>query len=212
MQITGFAAGPLQTNCYIVVNEDTGQAAVVDPSYGAHSRVEQFCAEHGVTVVAVILTHGHIDHIRDAGAFGVETFIHPDDEFMLDGRAGTERLRVPFDVDNMEPVTHVTHVHDGDKVTVAGIGFTIRHAPGHSPGSALWVHEDFALTGDVLFQGSIGRTDLPFSDDAAMQESLRGPVWDLDDRLPVLPGHGPTTTMAHERATNQYLRAANHNR
>ncbi|WP_165165128.1 MBL fold metallo-hydrolase [Corynebacterium qintianiae] len=212
MQITGFAAGPLQTNCYIVVNEETGEAAVVDPSYGAHARVAEFCAEHRLTVVAVILTHGHIDHIRDAGKFGVEAFIHADDAFMLDGASATEWLRIPFDVENMEPIGDVTHVADGENVTVAGIAFTIRHAPGHSPGSALWVHDDFVLSGDVLFQGSIGRTDLPFSDEAAMQESLRGPVWDLEDRLPVLPGHGPTTTMSHERATNQYLRAANQGR
>lgn len=212
MQITGFAAGPLQTNCYIVVNEDSAEAIVVDPSYGAHARVGEFCAEHALSVAAVILTHGHIDHIRDAGKFAVETFIHTDDAFMLDGAAATEWLRVPFDVDNMEPIGQVSEVRDGDLVGIAGIQFSVRHAPGHSPGSALWVHDDFVLSGDVLFQGSIGRTDLPHSDDAAMQASLRGPVWELEDRLPVLPGHGPTTTMAHERATNQYLRAANQGR
>lgn len=212
MQITGFAAGPLQTNCYIVANESTGEAVVVDPSYGAHARVEKFCAEENLTVVAIILTHGHIDHIRDAGKFGVETFIHADDVFMLDGAAATEWLRVPFDIDNMERIDNVTEVTGGQPVTLAGIDFTVRHAPGHSPGSALWVHDDFVLAGDVIFQGSIGRTDLPYSDDAVMQASLCGPVWDLEDRLPLLPGHGPTTTMAHERATNPYLRAANQNR
>lgn len=210
MQVTGFAAGPLQTNCYIVVDETAGRAIVVDPGYGAHEQVMDFCGDHSLSVAAVILTHGHIDHIRDAGKFGVETLIHTDDVFMLDGAATPDFLRVPFDVDNMETIEHVTAVTDGERRTVAGVEFTVRHAPGHSPGSALWVHEDFVLSGDVLFQGAIGRTDLPYCDDAAMRESLRGPVWELEDRYPVLPGHGPTTTMAHERATNQYLRAARH--
>lgn len=212
MQVTGFAAGPFQTNCYILVDERTAEAAVVDPGFGAHAGVEKFCAEQALTVTAVVLTHGHIDHIRDAGMFEVETFIHADDAFMLDPDAVPEWLRTPFDSATMKPPARVTRVSDGERVTVAGEDFTVRHAPGHSPGSALWVAADFALTGDVLFQGSIGRTDLPYSDDAAMQSSLKGPVWALEDRLPILPGHGPTSTMAHERATNPYLRAANKGR
>ncbi|AWB84114.1 MBL fold metallo-hydrolase [Corynebacterium liangguodongii] len=208
MQVTGFAAGPLETNCYIVVNEHSGEAIIVDPSLGAHSRAEQFLQEHGLRAVAVVLTHGHIDHTRDAGAFGLETYIHAADAFMLTETAHIEWLRVPFQIDAMPPVERVTTVGDGERVSLAGLDFTVRHAPGHSPGSCLWVHEDFVLTGDVLFQGGIGRTDLPFSDDEAMQESLRGPVWELEDRLPVLPGHGPTSTMARERETNTYLREA----
>ncbi len=213
MKITGFAAGPFQTNCYIVINDAPGagnRAFVVDPSLGAHPRVMEVVAEEGATLEAVVLTHGHIDHTRDAGAFGLETFIHPADEFMLDAGEGvTAALRLPFDVEHMPPVDHVTHVHDGETLTVAGMDFDVRHAPGHSPGSTLFLGDGFVLAGDVLFRGSIGRTDLPYSDDAAMQDSLRGPVWAIPDAFAVLPGHGPTTTMEHERRTNPYLRAAN---
>ncbi len=216
MKITGFAAGPFQTNCYIVVNDAvTGgdglhPAFVVDPSLGAHDRVVEAVRAEGARLEAVVLTHGHIDHTRDAGKFGLRTFIHPDDEFMLDAGEGiTARLRLPFDVEHMEPIEDIHHVHDGETLTVAGLEFAVRHAPGHSPGSTLYLGDGFVLSGDVLFRGSIGRTDLPYSDDAAMQDSLRGPVWEIPDSFAVLPGHGPTTTMEHERATNPFLRAAN---
>ena len=215
MKITGFAAGPFQTNCYVVVNDelDPSQAFVVDPSLGAHGPAVEAAHREGAELVAVVLTHGHIDHIRDAGAFGLPTYIHPDDEFMLDPSGGEfARLQLAFDVDAMEPVREVIHVADGKTLRVAGLEFAVRHAPGHSPGSTLFVAEEFVFAGDVLFRGAIGRTDLPFSDDAAMRRSLRGPVWELPDALAVLPGHGPTTTVAQERATNPYLRAANADR
>ena len=218
MKITGFAAGPFATNCYVVVNDDPlvagmKQAFVVDPSLGAYQRAVDAAEAEGARLAAVLLTHGHIDHIRDAGMFGLPTYIHADDRFMLDTSSGVfTRLQLPFDVDNMEPIEHVTEVRGGERIELAGMLFDVHHAPGHSPGSALFIGDGFVLAGDVLFRGAIGRTDLPFSDDEAMQESLRGPVWNLPDSLAVLPGHGPTTTMEYERATNPYLRAANADR
>ena len=211
MRIAGFAAGPFQTNCYVVANGD--RAFVIDPGLGAHEAVSQMAQEQGLNVEAVVLTHGHIDHIRDAAAFGVETFVHPADAFMLlRGEGVSEQARQLYDASAMPPIDNPTPLEDGQTLTVAGVELRVVHAPGHSPGCVMLVADEVVFSGDVLFRGSIGRTDLPDSDPEQMRESLRGPVWELDDELQVLPGHGPATTVAQERATNPYLRPANADR
>lgn len=207
MRITGFAAGPFQTNCYVVANGD--RAMVIDPGLGAHDVVARLADEKSFTVEAVVLTHGHIDHIRDAAAFGVETFVHPADAFMLlRGDGVSEQARELHDASGMQPIDNPTPLADGQVLTVAGLQLRVVHAPGHSPGCVMLVGDGVVFSGDVLFRGSIGRTDLPDSDPAQMHESLRGPVWELADELQVLPGHGAATTVAHERATNPFLRKA----
>ncbi|WP_187370384.1 MULTISPECIES: MBL fold metallo-hydrolase [Corynebacterium] len=211
MRIAGFAAGPFQTNCYVVAHGD--RAFVIDPGLGAHEAVSQMAQEQGLTVEAVVLTHGHIDHIRDAAAFGVETFIHPADAFMLlRGEGVSEQARQLYDASAMPPIDNPTPLEDGQALQVAGVELRVVHAPGHSPGCVMLVADDVVFSGDVLFRGSIGRTDLPDSDPEQMRQSLRDPVWDLSDELQVLPGHGPATTVAQERATNPYLRQANSDR
>ncbi|MCG7273149.1 MBL fold metallo-hydrolase [Corynebacterium afermentans] len=211
MRIAGFAAGPFQTNCYVVAHGD--RAFVIDPGLGAHEAVSQMAQEQGLTVEAVVLTHGHIDHIRDAAAFGVETFIHPADAFMLlRGEGVSEQARQLYDASAMPPIDNPTPLEDGQALQVAGVELRVVHAPGHSPGCVMLVADDVVFSGDVLFRGSIGRTDLPDSDPEQMRQSLRDPVWDLSDELQVLPGHGPATTVAQERATNPYLRQANADR
>ena len=208
MRITGFVAGPFQTNCYVVANGD--RAIVIDPGLGAHDVVARLADEKGFTVEAVVLTHGHIDHIRDAAAFGVETFVHPADAFMLlRGDGVSEQARELHDASGMQPIDNPTPLADGQVLTVAGLQLRVVHAPGHSPGCVMLVGDGVVFSGDVLFRGAIGRTDLPDSDPAQMHESLRGPVWELADELQVLPGHGAATTIAHERATNPFLRKAN---
>ena len=211
MRIAGFAAGPFQTNCYVVAHGD--RAFVIDPGLGAHEAVSQMAQEQGLTVEAVVLTHGHIDHIRDAAAFGLETFIHPADAFMLlRGEGVSEQARQLYDASAMPPIDNPTPLEDGQALQVAGVELRVVHAPGHSPGCVMLVANDVVFSGDVLFRGSIGRTDLPDSDPEQMRQSLRDPVWDLSDELQVLPGHGPATTVAQERATNPYLRQANADR
>lgn len=210
MQLAGFVVGPYQTNCYVVINPEAGEGFVVDPGMGAASQVRELFAQHHARLSAVVLTHGHLDHIRDAAELGVEVFIHPDDAFMLDAGGGLpEHSRLLFDASSMAAPDTITHLHHGETIALAGYEFTVQHASGHSPGSVLLVADELVFSGDVLFRGSIGRTDLAYSDPEAMTESLRGPVWDLDDSLAVLPGHGPTTTMRAERATNPFLREAN---
>lgn len=207
MEIYGFAAGPYQANTYIVAHE--GRAFVVDPGMHAAARVKDVAAEHGFSIEAIVLTHGHVDHTREAGdlaqEFGIPVYIHSADAVMLDRAQGmSEQSRTLFDAENMVPIADLRDL-DGDTLDIIGLNFRLRHAPGHSPGCVLIIAQDCAFTGDVLFKGSIGRTDLMGSDPAAMSASLRGPVWELDDALSLLPGHGATTTMRAERATNPFL-------
>ncbi|AJK68984.1 MBL fold metallo-hydrolase [Corynebacterium marinum] len=208
MQLHGFAAGPYNTNTYVLAHE--GEAFVVDPGMHSHRQVEKALAETSASLVAVVLTHGHIDHTRDAGSlaaqYDVPVHIHPEDAFMLAGGDGiSQRSQVLFDAAHMTPVRDLRDLHDGQDLTLAGVELKVRHAPGHSPGSCLLVHEQFAFTGDVIFQGSIGRTDFAGSDPAQMDATLRGPVWELDDSLQLFPGHGAGTSMRAERATNPFL-------
>lgn len=208
MNLFGFAAGPYQTNCYLLAH--AGAAVVIDPGMHSHDRVISLLEEHELTLESIVLTHGHIDHTRDAGQlarrFSVPVFIHPGDAFMLkSGEGVSEQSQVLFEATNMTPIGDLRELVDGQALRIAGIDTQVLHAPGHSPGSVLVVAEEFAFTGDVLFQGSIGRTDLMGSDPAAMDASLRGPVWGMADSLQLLPGHGAVTSMRAERTSNPFL-------
>lgn len=224
MQIAGFTAGPFGTNTYVVINSGGGseteggakpEAFVVDPGKDSAAHVRKTVEDAGAELVAVVLTHGHIDHTRDCAEFGLPVYIHPDDEVMLDPKWGApgDFGRI-FEVDSMKQPGDLRHLEAGETMTFAGMDFRIVHASGHSPGSSLLIAQEEAVVfaGDVLFAGSIGRTDLPLGDPAAMDRTLAGSVWDLDDALTVLPGHGPATTVAQERATNPYLSAAGRSR
>ena len=208
LRIQGFAAGPYGTNCYVCIDEETRRGFVVDPGMGAAPVVRKMLEENNSELEAVVLTHGHIDHIRDAAELGAPVYIHPADEFML-SEGIPEQSRLLFDAHTLPLPDTIHHLEDGEAITVAGETFYVRHAPGHSPGSVLVVGEELAFSGDVVFRGSVGRTDLDYSDEGDMVASLRGCVWELDDALTLLPGHGPVTTMAHERATNPFILRAN---
>lgn len=208
LRIDGFATGPFQTNCYVCIDDETRRGFVIDPGMGAAAAVRDAFEDHAATLEAVVLTHGHVDHVRDAAVLDVPVYIHPADEFMLEAGIPAQSQEL-FDAVELPLPQTVHHLSDGETITVAGHTFTVRHAPGHSPGSVLLVSNAFVFSGDVLFRGSVGRTDLDYSDEGDMLASLRGCVWDLDDALSVLPGHGPTTTVAQERATNPFILRAN---
>lgn len=227
MLTIGFPAAAFATNCFILAPGEGEECIVVDPGIGVAETVAEIVAEHRLKPVAVLLTHGHVDHVWSVtpvcgGTAGA--YIHVDDRyrlvnpmdqvdpelrFMLEqqfGRAATWR----------EP-EHVVTVTDQAELEVAGLTLTVLHAPGHTEGSAMFrmpevpdgVNAEVSSTlvgGDVLFAGSIGRCDLPGGSEAAMNRSLKNVVLPLPDDTLVLTGHGPMTTIGRERHTNPFLR------
>jgi hydroxyacylglutathione hydrolase len=211
--IGGFPAGSFATNCYVVAPAAGAECVIIDPGQDAEQGVEEIIAEHRLKPVAVLLTHGHIDHIWSVvpvcGARGIPAYIHPADRVLLSDPArgfppqvGQQLLGgITF----AEP-DDVAKLADGMILSLAGLEFAVDHAPGHTPGSvAFRAAEDVFFSGDLLFAGSIGRTDLPGGDYPAMLESLARVCLTLPDQTRVLPGHGPQTTIAAERAGNPFL-------
>lgn len=223
MFLASFPAGPWQANCYIFGFAE-GRAVVVDPGVDALASVNRVVTEQGLTVEAVLLTHGHIDHVAQAADvadhFRVPAYLHAlDRELLTDptsGRPQMQQMVEQLGVHVREPAD-LRLLHGGETLSAAGASFHVEHAPGHRPGCVLFrvplvepIEEapeltELIFTGDVVFAGSIGRTDLPGGDDAAMRATLRDVVLALPDTAALLPGHGPTTTMGHERTTNRYL-------
>jgi hydroxyacylglutathione hydrolase len=219
--VASFPAGPWQTNTYVVAADRGSECVVIDPGMDAEVGVADLVAEHRLKPVAVMVTHGHLDHMFAVAPLcrsnDAPCWVHPDDRALLadplrsmgaETRALFARL-APDHGGFVEP-DEVRELTDGASVSVAGIDFVAAHAPGHTPGSTMFAtgsaDEPLVFSGDVLFAGSIGRTDLPGGDLEAMVASLRTKVLPLPDPVVVLPGHGPRTTMAVERASNPYLR------
>jgi hydroxyacylglutathione hydrolase len=210
--ITGFPAAAFGTNCYVVAPEAGAECVVVDPGIGVVDQLDDVLAEHRLQPVAVLLTHGHIDHTFSVtpvcGARGVPAYLHPDDDAMLhDPLVGISVETAALFGGRLEwtEPDDVKPLADGEVLRIAGLELTVDHAPGHTRGSVLFRLPADArgdvpavcLSGDVLFAGSIGRTDLPGGDHASMLP--------LTDDMIVLPGHGPQTTIGAERATNPFL-------
>jgi len=222
--VVGFPAGPWGTNCYVVATSSGEQCVIVDPGKDSLDGIEEAVREHGLSPVAVLLTHGHIDHVWSVvpvcGARGIPAYLHPDDRGMLtDPMSGisdqTRQAMASMTGDRLpasEP-DDLRLLSDGLELELAGLSLVVDHAPGHTRGSVMFRRAGelgvppLLLSGDVLFEGSIGRTDLPGGDHAAMLRSLTTKVLPLDDETVVLPGHGDTTTVGHERLTNPYLTA-----
>ena len=224
MLVVGFPAGPWGTNCWILAPVAGEQCVIVDPGKDAAPGIEEAVREHRLDPVAVLLTHGHIDHVWSVvpvcGARGIPAYLHPDDRALLTdpmaGISGQTRDLLATMTDGVlstgEP-DDLRELSDGLVIDLAGLSFAVDHAPGHTRGSVMFrrAGEDgvppVLVSGDVLFEGSIGRTDLPGGDHAAMLRSLGTKVLPLDDETVVLPGHGGTTTVGRERASNPYLSA-----
>jgi len=220
--IAGFPAGPWATNCYVIASAPGQPCLIVDPGQGSIDGVTEIVREQHLLPVAVLLTHGHIDHVWSvapvASGFGIPALIHADDRYRLADpisqtpSMGREQLLAMTKgaLELTEP-DEVRVFVDQEVLDFAGLGLRVEHAPGHTEGSVVFQIADFEapimLSGDLLFAGSIGRTDLPGGDQVAMERSLARVVLGSADETVVLPGHGPQTTIGVERATNPYLSA-----
>lgn len=220
MLIAGFPAGPWGTNCYIAATGACSECIVIDPGKDSASGVAEIVREHRLKPVAVLLTHGHIDHMWSvtpvAGTYDATAWIHPQDRHLLtDPMAGmsreTSQMLLGGDYDWAEP-DDVRELGDGNVLELAGLEITVDHTPGHTQGSVTfrtpYGEQDISqlmFSGDLLFAGSIGRTDLPGGDHPTMLRTLTEKVLPLPDDIVVLPGHGEQTSIGRERAVNPYL-------
>jgi glyoxylase-like metal-dependent hydrolase (beta-lactamase superfamily II) len=199
---------PFQQNCTLVWDDDTKIGAVVDPG-GDIARIQEAIAQTGVTVEKILLTHGHIDHaggaaaLRDALHVKIEGPHRADDPLLQT----LQQTGLNYGIMDALPVTPDRWLDEGDAVTVGGLSFAILHCPGHSPGSVVFFDavNRFCLMGDVLFQGSIGRTDLPGGDHDALITAIKTKLFPLGDDVAFIPGHGGTSTIGEERRSNPFL-------
>jgi hydroxyacylglutathione hydrolase len=214
--LTGFPAGMLQCNCYVLAQRPGSDAIVVDPGQRAMAQLRRILDEHRLTPAAVLLTHGHIDHIwsaqKVADTYGCPAYIHPEDRFMLTDPIkdfGPRIGQLLFGAMFREPKQVVELDRDGDKIDLGGITVAVDHTPGHTRGSVVFRVEngpnELVFTGDTLFQKSVGRTDLPGGSGRDLLGSIVTKLLVLDDDTVVLPGHGESTTIGAERRSNPFL-------
>ena len=199
---------PLQQNCTIVWCAKTKKAAIIDPG-GEVPRLRKAIEDQGLTLEKIWITHGHLDHAGGAATLKLETGVpiegpHPDDQFWIDDiTTNGERWGMP----EARAFVPDRWLGDGDVVTLGETRFEVIHCPGHTPGHVIFFHREarFAQVGDVLFQGSIGRTDFPRGNHADLIASITQKLWPLGDDVRFVPGHGPMSTFGAERRSNPYV-------
>jgi glyoxylase-like metal-dependent hydrolase (beta-lactamase superfamily II) len=202
------------TNCWVLAAEKGSECIIVDPGMpDISAEIEMIIEEEGLKPVAVLLTHGHLDHtfsvIPLADGYGIPAYIHSEDrkallhpELLLSKEFASSLAAKEWNEPN-----EVQELKNNQKFEAVGLDITAIHAPGHTAGSLMFtVNDEVLISGDVLFAGSIGRTDLPTGSQDAMMRTLTTKIVPLGDRLRVLPGHGPDTTIEYERRTNPYLK------
>lgn len=198
---------PLQQNCSLIWRTRTMKGALVDPG-GDLDRLKDAVAKAGVTLEKLLVTHGHLDHCGQTGVLAKELGLP------IEGPARADSFwieRLPEDGQRWglpgESFVPDRWLEDGDKVTVGDLELDVIHCPGHTPGHVVFYHapSQFAIVGDVLFQGSIGRTDFPMSNHQDLIDAITRKLWPLGDDVTFIPGHGPVSTFGQERATNPFV-------
>jgi glyoxylase-like metal-dependent hydrolase (beta-lactamase superfamily II) len=200
---------PFQQNCSLAWSQATRRGVVIDPG-GDLPVIRQAIDKAGITIEMILLTHGHIDHAGAAAALKDEIEVdiigpHEADRPLLERLEAQGRQ---YGLDEVQNVTPDRFLAEGDVVEFGGVTFDVLHCPGHSPGSVVFFAPtlQFAFMGDVLFNGSVGRTDLPGGSHETLLRSIRDKLLPLGDDVSFLPGHGPSSTIGHERTTNPFLR------
>jgi hydroxyacylglutathione hydrolase len=234
--VLGAPLGRWQTNCFVIGDHDRGTAVVIDPGEHGETQVPELLAAAGVRCEAILLTHGHLDHAWAvpglARSLQVPVLLHADDRWLWDDPAAAfgmppELLEQQFGLRWDPPTEHLLEVTHAQRLSFAGVDFEVAHNPGHTPGHVTYLGSDLAgvpitfalgerdeatdavlFSGDLVFSGSIGRTDFPRGSTEDMMRSLAATVLPLQDDTLILSGHGPDTTVGHERATNPFLREA----
>lgn len=199
---------PLQQNCTLLWCTKTMRGAFTDPG-GDLDRLKKVAADHGVTIEKLLVTHGHIDHCGLTGVFARELGVpiegpHPDDKFWIDMNPAQGAA---YGVPGAEAFTPDRWLHDGDQVTVGELVLDVYHCPGHTPGHVVFHHapSQLAIVGDVLFQGSIGRTDFPKGNFNDLVTAITTKLWPLGNETAFVPGHGPMSTFGRERQANAFV-------
>jgi len=205
VRIVQIQNGQFVENCYLVIDEASRECVVIDPGEEAGLILRRI-TEAGVRPVAIWVTHAHLDHVMGVPRLSRETgapiYLHPADRELYD-HVIQQGLAFGIRVESLPPPDR--EFVPGETVRIGTVGFTVRHAPGHSPGSVCLVGDGVVFTGDVLFAGSIGRTDLPGADFDTLMRSIERELLVLPDSTMVYSGHGPETTVGRERGTNPFL-------
>lgn len=208
MKTTLIPVTPFQQNCTLLWDEASMQGAVVDPG-GDIDRILATAAKLGVNIVKILITHGHIDHAGGTAALKARLPVpvegpHAEDDFLLQQLGQQGQM---FGLQSAGSFTPDRWLADGDTVTVGGLVLEVLHCPGHTPGHVVFFHRpsQLAMVGDVLFQGSIGRTDLPGGNTATLIRSIRSKLWPLGNEVRFIPGHGPLSTFGEERHYNPFV-------
>jgi glyoxylase-like metal-dependent hydrolase (beta-lactamase superfamily II) len=196
-----------EQNCTLLWCTKTMRGAFVDPG-GDLAKLEAARAQHGVTIEKILITHGHLDHCGQAGVLAKQLGVpiegpHEEDRFWI-AKLGDDSRNFGIPGEVFEPDRWLV---DGDTVTVGELVFAVRHTPGHTPGHVVFHHAPsrLAIVGDVLFRGSIGRTDFPRGNHQDLLDAITGRLWPMGDDTVFVPGHGPTSTFGAERQTNPFV-------
>ena len=219
--VEGSAYGMWQTNCFLLGDRELASCVIVDPGQDAAAPVAARVRELGVRCEAILLTHGHLDHLWSVPELAKEldcpVLLHPDDRWLWDDPVGNlmsippETLEAQYGFRWDPPDERLEDIRDGQTLSFAGYSFTVRHTPGHTPGSSVFVLTDtgeddpLLVSGDLIFAGSVGRTDFPRGSWEQLIASINEAVLTLPDETVILPGHGPETTVGRERQSNPFL-------